>query len=70
MFWCFGHEARSPWILVPQLEIEPASPALEETVLTTGPPIKSPFFFFHDTFVVTLNWLKPSFFLFGRPRVR
>ena len=31
---------------------------------------KAPFSFIHDTFVVTLNWLKPSFFLFGGTRVR
>ena len=37
-FVFFGHEARG--ILVPQPGIEPAPPALEGEVLTTGPPRK------------------------------
>ena len=39
MFWFFGHEACG--ILAPRPGIEPASPALEGEVLTTGPPGKS-----------------------------
>ena len=40
MFWFFGHEACG--ILAPQPGIEPAPPALESEILTTGPPGKSP----------------------------
>ena len=40
MFWVFGPEARG--ILAPQPGIEPAPPALEGEVLTTGPPETSP----------------------------
>ena len=40
MFWFFGPEACG--ILAPQPGIEPAPPALEGEVLTTGPPRKSP----------------------------
>ena len=39
MFCFLGHEA--PEILAPQLRTEPAPPALEGKVLTTGPPGKS-----------------------------
>ena len=39
MFWFFGHEAYE--ILAPQPGIEPALPALEGKVLTTGLPGKS-----------------------------
>ena len=39
MFWFFSHEACG--ILAPQPGIEPATPALEGEVLTTGPPGKS-----------------------------
>ena len=39
MFWFFGPEAYG--ILAPQPGIEPAPPALEGEVLTTGPPGKS-----------------------------
>ena len=39
MFSFFGHKARG--ILAPQPRIEPAPPALESEVLTTGPPGKS-----------------------------
>ena len=39
MFWFFGHRACG--ILAPWPGIEPASPALECEVLTTGPPGKS-----------------------------
>ena len=39
MFCFFGREARG--ILAPQPGIEPAPPALEVEVLTTGPPGKS-----------------------------
>ena len=39
MFWFFGHEACG--ILAPWTGIEPAPPALEGEVLTTGPPGKS-----------------------------
>ena len=39
MFWFFGHEACG--ILAPRPGIEPASPALEGRLLTTGPPGKS-----------------------------
>ena len=38
-FWIFGHEACG--ILAPRPGIEPAPPALEGEVLTTGPPGKS-----------------------------
>ena len=38
-FWFFGREACG--ILAPWPEIEPATPALEGEVLTTGPPGKS-----------------------------
>ena len=34
MFWFFGHEVC--WILAPQPGIEPALPALESEILTTG----------------------------------
>ena len=40
MFWFFGPEACG--ILARRPGIEPASPALEDEVLTTGPPGKSP----------------------------
>ena len=46
MFWFFGPGACG--ILAPQPGIEPAPPALEGKVLTTGPPEKSqdlPFIF-------------------------
>ena len=39
MFWFFGQEACG--ILAPRPGIEPAPPALEGKVLTTGPPGKS-----------------------------
>ena len=39
MFWLFGQEARG--ILAPPPGIDPALPALEGKVLTTGPPGKS-----------------------------
>ena len=39
MFWFFGHEALGT--LTPWPRIEPAPPALEGEVLTTGPPGKS-----------------------------
>ena len=39
MFWCFGSKACG--ILAPQPGVEPAPPALEGKVLTTGPPGKS-----------------------------
>ena len=39
MIWFFGHEACG--ILAPRPGIEPAPPALEGEVLTTGPPGKS-----------------------------
>ena len=39
MFWSFGPETCG--ILAPRPGIEPASPALEGEVLTTGPPGKS-----------------------------
>ena len=39
MFWYFGREACG--ILAPWPGIEPAPPALESKVLTTGPPGKS-----------------------------
>ena len=39
MFWFFDPEACGS--LAPQPGIEPASPALEGKVLTTGPPGKS-----------------------------
>ena len=42
MFWIFGPEACG--ILAPQPGIEPAPPALEGKVLTTGLPGKSPLF--------------------------
>ena len=42
MFWFFGREACG--ILAPRPGIEPAPPALEGEVLTTGPPGKSPHF--------------------------
>ena len=41
MFWFFGQEACG--ILAPRPGIEPAPPALEGEVLTTGPPGKSLF---------------------------
>ena len=40
MFCFWGHEARG--ILTPQPGMEPAPPALELEVLTTGPPRKFP----------------------------
>ena len=40
MFWLFGREACG--ILASQPGMEPAYPALEGEVLTTGPPVKSP----------------------------
>ena len=42
MFWLFGLKACE--ILAPGPGIEPAPPALEGEVLTTGLPGKSPFF--------------------------
>ena len=43
MFWFSGREACG--ILAPQPGIEPAPPALEGEVLTTGSPGKSPILF-------------------------
>ena len=43
MFWFFGLKACG--ILAPWPGIEPASPALEDEVLTTGPSRKSHIFF-------------------------
>ena len=40
MFWIFDQEVY--WILAPRPGIEPAPPALQGEVLTTGPPGKSP----------------------------
>ena len=40
MFWIFSHEACG--IFTPWPGIEPAPPALEGEILTTGPPGKSP----------------------------
>ena len=40
MFWCFGHETCE--ILAPLPGIKPIPPALEDKVLITGPPVKSP----------------------------
>ena len=40
MFWGFGHEAGG--ILAPLTGMENTPPALEDEVLTTGPPGKSP----------------------------
>ena len=39
MCWCFDHEACR--ILAPPAGLELTSPALEEEVLTTGPPGRS-----------------------------
>ena len=52
MFWFFGHKAYG--ISTPQPGIEPAPPALESEVLTTGPPGKSP----HVTLKVISHWKK------------
>ena len=54
MFWFFGHEACG--ILVPQPEIEPALPALEGEVLTTGPPGKSHFSYHKSSELSTLSF--------------
>ena len=40
MFWFFGREACG--IVAPRVGIEPAPPALESQVLTTGQPGESP----------------------------
>ena len=48
MFWFFGHEACE--ILAPQPGIEPAAPALEGEVLTTGLPGKSHMYLFELQF--------------------
>ena len=48
MFCFFGREACG--ILAPWPGIEPAAPALEGEILTTGPPGKSPPPFFLDYF--------------------
>ena len=39
MFWFFDHKAC--WILGPQTKIKLTHPALEDEILTTGPPGKS-----------------------------
>ena len=39
MFWFFGHEACG--ISAPRPGMQPAPPALEGEVLTSGPPVKS-----------------------------
>ena len=44
LFWLFGQEACR--ILAPRPGIEPTLPTLEGEVLTTGPPGKSPDFYF------------------------
>ena len=54
MFWFFGHEACG--ILTPQPGIEPAPPALEGKVLTTGPPGKSPFLFKNDVLIQSCRY--------------
>ena len=46
MFWLFAREACGTLALWPG--IEPAPPALESEVLTTGPPVKFPRPFFKD----------------------
>ena len=38
MFWFFGHDACG--ILTPQAGVKPTPSALEDEVLTTGPPGK------------------------------
>ena len=55
MFWFFGHKACG--ILAPRLGIEPAPPALEGEVLTTGSPGKShDIFLFKKTLVFFVIW--------------
>ena len=77
MFWIFGVEACG--ILAPRPGIEPAPPALEGDILSTGPPGKSLFLFsslfcsFQDSggktyrseafLLVRLTHLVPSIFL-------
>ena len=55
MFWFFGHEACG--IPAPRPGIEPASPALEGEVLTTGPPGKSQDKSFKIHVLQNSNWL-------------
>ena len=58
MFWFFGHEACG--ILAPQPGIEPAPPALEGEVLTTGLPGKS----LYHHFLTSCSILMHIFFIF------
>ena len=53
MFWFFGREACG--ILAPQPGIEPAPPALQGKVLTTGPSGKSHLPFLFDSFLALLT---------------
>ena len=52
MFWFFGHEACG--ILAPRPGIEPAPPALEGEVLTTGLPGKCQLFIIFINFFFSL----------------
>ena len=55
MFSFFGHKARG--ILAPQPRTEPAPPALESEVLTTGPPGKSQRFGFLSIHPPIQQWV-------------
>ena len=59
MFWSFGYEARR--ILAPQPGIKPTPPVLEDKVLITGPPGKSPGYILKlkkiNSSIYTLYWL-------------
>ena len=57
MFWFFGREACG--ILAPRPGIEPAPPALEGEVLTTGPPRKSPCRVFSEASLEDTNSKRP-----------
>ena len=64
MFWFFGHEACG--ILAPGPEIEPAPPAVEGEVLTTGPPEKGHLQFFSSLSrsfpqIQIFVWIQPRF---------
>ena len=64
MFWFFGRHVCG--VLAPQPGIEPAPPALEGEVLTTGPPGKPNGIFFVDSLYIYMwnNFNVPMEFLF------
>ena len=66
MFWFFGLKACG--ILAPRPGIEPAPPALEGEVLTTGPPGKSPDILFNHIHLFPLKFLMKTLVISKKKR--